>query len=397
MRVLFTCVVGHGHFNPLVPLARAFQAAGHIVAFATDPRFVEHVRGVGFDAFSAGLDHPEAMRRFVELHPEFATTPPWEQMRHVVPGLFGGVRVEPMLLDLERHIRTWKPDLLIHDSAEMAGGIAAEGAGIPHVEHSFGVLRPRMIRQLATEAIETVCQRLSVRNPGVGGLHGEPYLDVCPPGIQRAEIVDLERVQTLRPMGFDDAPGVAVPTWLGTLPDRPTVYVTLGTAFNENAAVFRTILNGLADDDLNVIVTIGPRGDLASLGPPPANVHIEQFIPQSRVLPVCSAFISHGSSGALLGAINAAVPILAIPQGADQFLNANVIVERGMGLRLLPTELTSEGVRDATRSLIRDRGFGERVRALRPAIDAMPSPADVVPILERLVRTGTFKPVASSG
>src|SRR5262245_64407137 len=36
-RTLLTCVVGVGHFNPMVPLARAFQAAGHDVAFATDP------------------------------------------------------------------------------------------------------------------------------------------------------------------------------------------------------------------------------------------------------------------------------------------------------------------------------------------------------------------------
>lgn len=43
MRVLFTCVVGHGHFNPMVPLARAFEHAGHEVAFATDPGFVGRV------------------------------------------------------------------------------------------------------------------------------------------------------------------------------------------------------------------------------------------------------------------------------------------------------------------------------------------------------------------
>ena len=30
-------VVAPGHFNPMVPLARAFEAAGHAVAFATDP------------------------------------------------------------------------------------------------------------------------------------------------------------------------------------------------------------------------------------------------------------------------------------------------------------------------------------------------------------------------
>ncbi len=98
-----------------------------------------------------------------------------------------------MLEDLGRIIPDWRPDLLIHDSAELAGGIAAEVAGIAHVEHSFGVLRPLEIRRLAVDALAPVAERLGVPNPGVGGLGGELYLDICPPGIQRPEIADLPR------------------------------------------------------------------------------------------------------------------------------------------------------------------------------------------------------------
>jgi len=74
MKVLFTCVVGQGHFNPMVPLARALGGAGHRVAFATDPGFCGHVRDVGFEAHPAGLDQPEAQARFV------AATPGWADM-----------------------------------------------------------------------------------------------------------------------------------------------------------------------------------------------------------------------------------------------------------------------------------------------------------------------------
>jgi UDP:flavonoid glycosyltransferase YjiC (YdhE family) len=385
MRVLFTCVVGHGHFNPMVPLARAFEAAGHQAAFATDPGFVEHVRGVGFEAFPSGLDMPEAIRRFVEQEPAFRQLPPWEQMRHIMPGLFGGVRVEPMLADLDRVIDDWRPDVLIHDSAEMAGGIAAERAGIAHAEHAIGLLRPLEFRQLATDVLEPICERLGVSNPGVGGINGELYLDICPPGIQRAEIAAVERVQPLRPVGLDEAPGSAMPPWLDRLPDVPTVYVTFGTVFNEDAALFDAILAGIEGEDLNIIVTVGPRGDPAVLGARPDNVHIEPFIPQSRLLPYCSVFINHGGSGALIGAANAGVPVLAIPQGADQFFNADVIQERGIGLRLLPDEVSPETVRDATRALVEDPAYGQTIRGLRAAIDRMPTPDDIVPLLERLV------------
>ena len=381
MRALFTCVVGPGHFNPMVPLARAFQAAGDAVAFATDPGFSEHVRRVGFDAFPAGLDMPVARKRFLKTMPNWRDIAPQDQVRYIVPGLFAGSRVVPMLEDLRRIIREWQPDLLIHDSAEMAGAIAAEVAGIAHVEHSFGVLRPLAVRQLAVDALQPVADRLGVPNPGIGGLGGELYIDICPPGIQRPEIVDLPRVQPLRPVGFDDAPDAVLPTWLNPRSSRPLVYVTMGTEFNKKPEIFRSILDGLAGEPFDVVVTVGASGDPTALGPVGDNVRIERFVPQSALLPHAAAFVSHGGSGALLGGINAGVPMLAIPQGADQFMNAGTIVEHGLGLRLLADQLSAAAVRGAVRELLDDERYRDTVRSLKPAIEAMPSPDEVAALL----------------
>jgi UDP:flavonoid glycosyltransferase YjiC (YdhE family) len=384
VRVLFTCVVGLGHFNPMVPLARALQTAGHCVAFATDPKFSVYVQTVGFEAFAAGLDMPEALNRFIRRTPDWRDVAPWDQIRLMVPGLFAGVRIEPMLEDLGPLIADWRPDLLIHDSAEMAGAIAAESAGIAHVEHSFGVLRPLELRRRATEALAPVCERLGVVNPGIGGLGGGLYLDICPPGIQRPEISDLPRVQPLRPVGFDDAPTASLPTWVTARPPRPLVYVTMGTEFNRKPEIFHAILDGLDGEPIDVIVTVGVGGDPGALGLRSDNVRIERFVPQSRLLPHCAAFVSHGGSGALLGALNAGVPMLAIPQGADQFLNAESIVVTGIGRRLLPEELSAEAVREAVRAIVDDGRYVDAVRSQQAAIATMPPPEEVVTVLEAL-------------
>lgn len=222
------------------------------------------------------------------------------------------------------------------------------------------------------------------RTRASAGRNGELYLDICPPGIQRPEIADVPNVQRLRPVGFAGGRDAVLPAWVADLPARPTVYVTMGTVFNQSAEVFTTVLEGLRDEAVNVIVTVGASGDPALLGPQPDSVHVERFIPQTQLLPHCDLIISHAGSGATLGALAAGLPMLAIPQGADQFLNAGAIVEAGAGLRLLPAELTSIAVRDATNRLLQDRRFADVARAQRAAIGEMPAPASVVPRLEAL-------------
>jgi hypothetical protein len=223
-----------------------------------------------------------------------------------------------MLADLGPLVASWRPDLLIHDSTEMAGAIAAEVAGIAHAEHSFALLRPAAARRLATETLAPVSAAAGVTNPGVGGIDGELYLDVCPPSIQFPEIAEVPAVMPLRPDQLDVPPDGRFGAWIGNRPARPTIYLTMGTVFND-PAVFRTVLDGLAREPLDVIVTVGVDADPAVLGPQPDNVYVDRFIPQAQVLAHSRVMVSHAGSGAMLGAANAAVPILALPQGADQF------------------------------------------------------------------------------
>ena len=47
MRILFTFAGGTGHFLPLVPVARAAERAGHVVAFAGQEGMVATVEAEG--------------------------------------------------------------------------------------------------------------------------------------------------------------------------------------------------------------------------------------------------------------------------------------------------------------------------------------------------------------
>ena len=105
--------------------------------------------------------------------------------------------------------------------------------------------------------------------------------------------------------------------------DVPTVYFTLGTVYNmESGDLFQRVMAGLRDLAADVIVTVGRDLDPDELGPQPPNVHIERFVPQAELLPHCDLVVSHAGSGSVLGALAHGLPMVLIPIGADQPLNA---------------------------------------------------------------------------
>jgi UDP:flavonoid glycosyltransferase YjiC (YdhE family) len=63
VRILFTFAGGAGHFEPLVPIARAAAAAGHVVAFTCDARMVPVVERRAFAALATVPGEVEPLPR----------------------------------------------------------------------------------------------------------------------------------------------------------------------------------------------------------------------------------------------------------------------------------------------------------------------------------------------
>jgi MGT family glycosyltransferase len=165
-------------------------------------------------------------------------------------------------------------------------------------------------------------------------------------------------------------------------PGRPLVYLTLGTAF-ATVPVLRTAIDGLARLPVDVLVATA-----VDLGEMPAPVRVRQWVSQAAVLPHVDLVVHHGGSGTMLGAFAAGKPQLVLPQGADQFTNADAVVETGAGARLLPAELTPHGVMTAARALLSDVDTQLAADRLAEEIAAMPSPRQVVARLPAIVEQG---------
>ena len=386
MRVLCTCLPGYGHFFPMVPLARAVADAGHDIAFATAADFCARVEKDGFTAFPAGMSLADQLSEAARRYPDEHALPPGkERFLNFVPRMLAGVAAPPRAADLVAIVDDWRPDVVVHDETEFGAAIAATRAGIPYADHSVGILRPLDMARLAGATVAPVAEHWGVDVGRFGGMFHYLYLDVCPPSLQSPDIGRIAVAHQMQNAHIDLAAGDRLPSWVATLPPVPTVYVSLGTIFNQNLAVFAAILDGLGGEDFNVILTIGAGNDPAALGPQPENVHVEPFIPQSLLLPHCDVVVNQGGT-AILPILAHGLPMLVLPQGANQFHNAEAVVGAGAGRRLLPAEVDAGAIRRDVGLLLTDGGYRERARVIAAEMEAMPGPERAVRLLEQLAQ-----------
>jgi UDP:flavonoid glycosyltransferase YjiC (YdhE family) len=241
--------------------------------------------------------------------------------------------------DLEPDLARLRPDLVVHGWGVPEVGVAARRAGIPSLWHGFGRMVP---------------EGIGFERPS-GGAH----LDICPPSLQDKDFLATAERIALRPVPFAEPGDLR----------GPLIYLTLGTAFG-TPEVLTTAIEGLAALGTHVVVATGG----VPLGPQPAHVTARAWVPQAATIAQADLVVHHGGSGTMLGALAEGVPQLVLPQGADQFANAEALVAADAGLRLLPDELTADAVTEQAR---KSSSCRDAARAIAAEIAAMPSPDEV--------------------
>ncbi len=222
-------------------------------------------------------------------------------------------------------------------------------------------------------------------DPSLGMLDRHLVVAPFPPRFRDPAFSLPRSAHSIRPAVLEVRRREEAPAWSDELDGRPTVYFTLGTEFNvESGDLFGRVIAGLRQLPINVVVTVGHGIDPTELGPQPEDVHIEQFIPQSLLLPHCDLVVSHAGSGSVIGALAHGLPSVLLPMGADQMLNAARCEQLGVGRMLDVMRATSTDVRDAAASLLADTEARRRAEALRDEAHDLPGAGSVVARLEQL-------------
>ncbi|MDQ1741594.1 MAG: hypothetical protein QOE53_3246 [Pseudonocardiales bacterium] len=366
MRILFASTPGAGHFGPLVPFANASRRAGHEILVAAPISAQARVEraGLPFISFADPLDR--------DLGPVWArvgaATP--EEANDIVLGeLFGRVRAGAALPGLELAMDAWRPDVVVRESAEFASAVAAEARGIPVVRTGIGLLamEERALRT-AAPAVDELREWAGLEpDPAGDRLAASPWLTLTPASVELAGVPEPARA-----LRFHATP----PPLRAVRPGdgEPLVYMSFGSVAPTMGffpGLYRAVIDALAELPIRLLVTVGDAADPAELGPLPANVRAERWIPQAEVFTEADAMVGHGGFGTTLGALLAGVPQAVMPLFADQPYTARRIAELGAGLAIEGKDPAD--VRAAVERLLDEHAF--RVAAGRIALEAQGLPS----------------------
>lgn len=356
-RVVFWGIPAHGHINPTVPLVTELVHRGEQVFYYALEAFRPVIERTGAIFRDYGDGFPLSENLAGALDPASV--------------IYGLALTCQWVLDRSlAEVQALRPDYLIFDAMCPWGPLSAQVLAVPTVCSQSGLfLTVKTLCTLSPRASAKVLWALLSARERVR--RGQDIL---------RQVSRRYQCQLLRPLDLFANRGMLNISYTSTLfqPDagafeparykfvgpallprpeaptfpvealdasKPLLYISLGTAFTAHPDFFRACCDAFGQSDWQVLMAVGSPFAEEVLGPIPANVLIQAFVPQLEILPRATLFITHGGMNSVNEALSYNVPLVVIPHGADQAWVAKRVEALGAGLTISPMHVNTTHLR----------------------------------------------------
>ncbi|MEU0783612.1 macrolide-inactivating glycosyltransferase [Streptomyces sp. NPDC006173] len=363
-------IAAHGHVNPSIEVIRELVARGHRVTYAIPPAFACKVAETGAEPklWNSTLptdDDPDAWGT--------------ELIDNIEPFLADALQAEPQLAAAYAGD---EPDLVLYDITAYPARVLAHRWGVPLVQLSPSMVAwegyDEEVGKPLFEPLKQTPRGKAFYETFAGWIAGngmdlsvEDFMgrpDRClvliPRALQpHADRVDEERYTFVGACQGDRA---AQGEWRRPAGAGRVLLVSLGSSFTKQPAFYRACAEAFADlRDWHVVLQIGKFVDPAELGELPRNVEVHSWVPQLSVLRQADAFVTHAGAGGSQEGLATATPMVAVPQAADQFGNADMLQALGVARHLPTDEASAAALREAVLAVADDPEVARRLEEIR--------------------------------
>ncbi|MFI7309488.1 macrolide family glycosyltransferase [Streptomyces hygroscopicus] len=358
------------HVLPSIEIIRELVARGHRVTYANDPFVADVIEPTGAALVPYRSTLPVADNNWPE-DPIAAATVFLEDAIQALPQLRAVYDDDPA-------------DLYLYDIGGYAGRALAEAQGRPALQLSPSFVAWEGYAEEVGAALKALpgadayqekfaswlagCGAATL-DPDVFSGRPERAVAVIPRAMQpNADRVDEEVVTFVGPCLGDRA---GQGRWERPAGAEKVVLVSLGSAFTRQPGFYRECVAAFGElPGWHVVLQIGKYVEMGELGEIPANVEVHRWVPQLAILERADAFLTHAGMGSSGEGLYFGVPMIAVPQSAEQPMNADRLVELGVARRLDTADATAGALRAALTGLTADPEVARRAARLRDEVRA---------------------------
>ena len=112
------------------------------------------------------------------------------------------------------------------------------------------------------------------------------------------------------------------------------IYISMGTVNNDMMPFYKTCISSFKNTDYQVIMSVGNLVSMDDFLKLPENISVFQYVDQISVLKQADVFISHSGMNSVSESLYFEVPLVMLPQTAEQKGVAERVLELGAGIKL---------------------------------------------------------------
>jgi MGT family glycosyltransferase len=353
------------HVLPSLEIIRELVARGHRVTYSNDPAVTDLIAATGAELVPCTSVLPVADNSW-----------PDDPIAAMDLFLDDAVQALPQLRAAYDHDRA---DLYLYDIGAYAARALAELQNRPVMQLSPTFVAWKSYDQDVAAHLwqlpgadayrakfEQWLTDCGVSTTDVDAFSGRPAraLALIPRAMQpHADQVDTDTVTFVGPC-FGPRGGEGV--WTRPADAKNVLLISLGSAYTRRPEFYRQCLAAYGNlPGWHAVLQIGKHTDPRELGDIPPNVQVHSWVPQRAILEQADAFVTHAGMGGCGEALLAGVPMIAVPQAADQFINADRLVELGVARRIDTPDATAATLRTALAELRADAEVTRRSALLR--------------------------------
>lgn len=342
-KIVFFCIPAHGHTNPTLGVVRELVSRGHQVWYYSYNIMREKIESAG--ATFVSCDDYDMEQKLT----------PKDSVRVGKDLAFSTKILVDTTLALDDKVcedmKRLKPDCIVADSMAVWGKAIAIKLGIPFVSSTttfaFNQYSAKIMKQGIGELVRMLISMPKITK-NIKRLQdkGDPIksvLDIIQNDDNTHTIVYTS--SDFQPCAdtFSDkyvfvGPSIRPATDKIVKTKEKLIYISMGTVNNDMMPLYKTCITTLADTEYQVIISVGNLVSINEFGKMPENISVYEHVDQIAVLQAADIFLSHCGMNSVNESLYFGVPLLMLPQTAEQGGVAERVHQLGAGIKLKKTD-----------------------------------------------------------